>query len=43
MTDFTVLLDRKVKIKENETSDKFLDLAKEQQSYGIWEYRWYQL
>ena len=37
-------MDYKVKIKEKEKKDKYLDLAKElKKSYGIWELRWYQL
>ena len=34
---FTIPVDHKVKIKENEKKDKYLDLARElKKSYGIW-------
>ena len=33
----------RVKLKENEKKDKYLDLARELKSYETWRWRWYQL
>ena len=40
--DFAVQADNRVKLKESEKRDKYLDLAREQKNYGIWKWRWYQ-
>ena len=39
--DFAVPVDHRVKIKESDKGDKYLDLARELKSCGIWEWRWY--
>ena len=41
--DFAVLAGYRVKIKENEKRDKYLDLDTEKKSYGKWRWRSYQL
>ena len=40
--DSDVPADHRVKLKESEKRDKYLDLAREQKSYGTWNWRWYQ-
>ena len=34
--DFAILVDHKVKIKENENIEQYLDLSKEQKICGTW-------
>ena len=41
--DFAVPADHKVKLKESEKRDKYLDLARELKNYGTGKWRWYQL
>ena len=41
--DFAVLADHRVKVKESEKKDKYLDLAKEWKNNGTWKRLWYQL
>ena len=41
--DFGVPMDHRIKIKENEKRDKYLDLARKLENYGTWNLRWYQL
>ena len=42
--DFTVSVDHRVKLKESEKRDKYLDLARElERNYETWKWRWYQL
>ena len=41
--EIVVLADHRVKIKENEKRHKYLDLAREQKSYGTWRWQWCQL
>ena len=44
IVDFAVLADHKVKLKESEKKDKYLDLARElKKNYRTWKWRWYQL
>ena len=42
--DFDVLADHRVKLKESEKKDKYLNLPRElKKNYGIWKWRLYQL
>ena len=44
MVDFAVSADNRVKLKEREKGDKYLDPARElKKNYGTWKWRWYQL
>ena len=43
MVDFVISTNYKWKLKESETSDKYLDLAREIKKYGTRNWRWYQL
>ena len=45
IVDSAVSADHKVKIKENEKRDKYVDLAREvkTKNYGTWRWQWYQL
>ena len=39
--DFAIPADHWVKLKESETRDKYLDLARELKNYGRWKWQWY--
>ena len=39
--DFAVLANHRVKLKEGEKRDKFLDIAREQKNYGTWKWWWW--
>ena len=39
--DFVVPADLRVKPKEIEKKDKYLDLARELKNYRTWKWRWY--
>ena len=39
--DFTFPVDHRVKVKENDKIDKYLDIARIQKSCGTWGLRWY--
>ena len=42
--DFTIPVDHRIKLKENEKKDKYLDLARElKKKRGTWKQRLYQL
>ena len=43
IVDFSVPADHRIKLKECEKRDKYLDLAKELKNYGIWRWQLYQL
>ena len=40
IVDFAVPADFKVKLKESDKRDKYLDLARELKNYGTWKWRW---
>ena len=41
--DFAIPVDHRVKIKENEKRDRYLNFARELKSYSVWKWQWYQL
>ena len=43
IVDFAVPADHRVKLKESEKKDKYLDLAKDWKNCGTWKWRLYQL
>ena len=43
IVDFAVPVDHRIKLKESEKRDKYLDLTRELKNYGTWKWRWYQL
>ena len=43
IVDFTVTADHRVKLKESEKKDKYLDLARELKNGGTWKWCLYQL
>ena len=43
IVDFAIRADNRVKLKESNIWDKYLDLAREQKNYGTWKWCWYQL
>ena len=42
MVDFAVPADNRMKLKESEKKDKYLDLAREFKNYGTWKWQLYQ-
>ena len=43
IVEFAIPADHRIKLKENEKWDKYLDLARELKNCGIWKWLWYQL
>ena len=43
IVDFALLADYRIKLKENEKKDKYLDLARNWKNYGTWRWQLYQM
>ena len=44
LLDFTVPVNHRIKLKESEKTNKYLELARElEKNYGTWKWQWYQL
>ena len=43
IVDFAIPADHRIKLKENEKKDKYLDLARELKKCGTWKWRLHQL